>query len=103
MTWSEWLHRAAADDVDAMRGMQVNSSAAVLQAAVEGRGIALARSVMAREDVASGRLVRLFPEISVAATLAYYIVYRPECASLPKVMTFRQWLHSEAQASALDQ
>lgn len=103
MTWSEWLHRAAADNVDAMRGMQVNNSAAVLQAAVEGRGIALARSVMAREDVASGRLVRLFPEISVAATLAYYIVYRPECASLPKVMTFRQWLHSEAQASALDQ
>jgi LysR family glycine cleavage system transcriptional activator len=103
MTWSEWLHRAAADNVDAMRGMQVNNSAAVLQAAVEGRGVALARSVMAREDVTSGRLVRLFPEISVAATLAYYIVYRPECASLPKVMTFRQWLHSEAQASALDQ
>lgn len=98
MTWSEWLHRATADNVDAMRGMQVNNSAAVLQAAAEGRGVALA----AREDVAS-RLVRLFPEISVAATLAYYIVYRPECASLSKVMTFRQWLHSEAQASALEQ
>jgi len=103
MTWSEWLHRADADSVDAMRGMQVNNSAAVLQAAVEGKGVALARSVMAREDIASGRLIRLFPSISVAATLAYYIVYRPECASLPKVMMFRQWLHSEVQESQEDQ
>lgn len=93
MTWGDWLRRAGADTVDATRGMQVNSSAAVLQAAIEGRGVALARSVMAQDDLASGRLVRLFPQISSAATLAYYIVYRPECAALPKVARFRQWLH----------
>ena len=99
MTWAEWLHRVGADNVDAARGMQVNNSAAVLQSATEGHGIALARSVMAREDVASGRLVRLFPQLSVAAALAYYIVYRPESASLPKVVSFRAWLHKEAQTA----
>ena len=98
MTRSESLHRPATDNADAMRGMQVNNSAAVLQAAAEGKGVALARSVMAREDVASGRLVRLFPEISLDATLSYYIVHRPESASLPRVVAFRQWLHAEAQA-----
>jgi len=76
--------------------MKINNSAAVLQAAAEGHGVALARSVMARDDLASGRLVRLFPEISVASELAYYVVYRPECASLPRLTTFRDWLLVEA-------
>ncbi|MEO6291471.1 MAG: LysR substrate-binding domain-containing protein, partial [Burkholderiaceae bacterium] len=68
------------------------------QAAIEGHGVALARSVMARDDLASGRLVRLFPEISFASALAYYVVYRPECATLPRLVAFRDWLLKEATA-----
>ena len=78
------------------RGMQVNNSAAVLQAAIDGYGVALARSVMARDDVAAGRLVRLFPDLGQASELAYYIVYRAECASSPKLQAFREWLMQEA-------
>jgi LysR family glycine cleavage system transcriptional activator len=96
-TWSDWLHRAGAEEIDASRGMQVNNSAAVLQAAVEGHGIALARSVMARDDVASGRLIRLFPSISVASMLSYYIVYPPAMSALPRLLAFKTWLLEEAQ------
>jgi len=95
-TWDAWLRKAGVTDIDATRGMRINNSAAVLQAAIEGHGIALARSVMARDDLASGRLVRLFPEITFASTLAYYVVYRPECASLPRLAAFREWLLKEA-------
>lgn len=99
-TWESWMHNAGLTDITTFRGMKINNSAAVLQAAVEGHGVALARSVMARDDLASGRLVRLFPEISVASELAYYIVYRPECSGLPRLTTFRDWLLAEAaQAS----
>src|SRR5574337_897048 len=84
--------------VAATRGMRINNSAAVLQAAAEGHGIALARSVMARDDLAAGRLVRLFADIAFASSLAYYGVYRPECASLPRLAAFRAWLISEARA-----
>ncbi len=76
--------------------MQINNSAAVLQAAIEGQGVALARSVMAHDDLAAGRLVRLFPDIAFASELAYYIVFRPERAELPKVVAFRDWLKAEA-------
>ena len=95
-TWDEWLQKAGVKDVDTARGMKINNSAAVLQAAFEGHGVALARSVMARDDLATGRLVRLFPEITVPSALAYYIVYRPECASLPRLAAFRDWLLEEA-------
>lgn len=99
-TWSDWLHRAGAGQVDASRGMQVNNSAAVLQAAVDGHGIALARSVMARDDVASGRLVRLFPAIRVGSALAYYIVHPPARGALPRLLAFKAWLLAEAQREA---
>ncbi|ACH83248.1 MULTISPECIES: LysR family transcriptional regulator [Acidithiobacillus] len=95
-TWEAWMKKAGVTDVITQRGMRINNSAAVLQAAIEGHGVALARSVMARDDLASGRLVRLFPDIDFASALAYYVVYRPECASLPKLTTFRDWLLAEA-------
>lgn len=90
-TWPGWLAAAGAPQAGGERGLQINNSAAVLQAAIEGHGVALARSVMAHDDLASGRLLRLFPQISCPSTLAYYVVFRPECADLPRVAAFRQW------------
>lgn len=69
------------------RGMQINNSAAVLQAAIEGH---VARSILTRDDLSSGRLVRLFPDISFALDVAYYAVYWPECAKLPRLAAFRE-------------
>lgn len=76
-----------------------HNSAAVLQAAIDGHGIALARSVMAADDFATGRLVRLFPAISCKSPLDYYVVYRAECSSLPKLSAFRDWLFEEAAST----
>jgi LysR family glycine cleavage system transcriptional activator len=99
-SWGDWLQRAGATKVDATRGLQINNSAAVLQAAIDGHGVALARSVMANDDLAAGRLVRLFPRTKHASELAYYVVYRAECASLPRLVAFREWLVSEVGATA---
>lgn len=97
-TWAAWLQKAGVADVGGARGMEINNSAAVLQAALGGYGIALARSIMARDDLASGRLVRLFGEISFSSPLAYYVVYRAESAGLPKIRSFRDWLMREAES-----
>ncbi|MDY0744668.1 transcriptional regulator GcvA [Paucibacter sp. R3-3] len=94
--WDTWLRAAGVEGSLPGRGMKINNSAAVLQASAEGHGIALARSVMAQEDVQSGRLVRLFPEVSLVSPLAYYVVYRDDCAGLPRVAAFREWLAEEA-------
>jgi LysR family glycine cleavage system transcriptional activator len=96
-TWDAWLEAAGAADVATRRGLRINNSAAVLQAAIDGQGVALARSVMARDDLAAGRLVRLFPAVSLPSALAYYVVYRPESAALPKLLAFRDWLVDEAR------
>ncbi len=91
-TWTAWVEKAGVSCVATARGLQINNSAAVLQAAIDGQGVALARSVMAHDDVAAGRLIRLFPEIKFQSALAYYVVYREECGTLPKLKAFRDWL-----------
>jgi LysR family transcriptional regulator, glycine cleavage system transcriptional activator len=96
-TWAQWFQQAGVTGPRSARGLQINSAAAVLQACIDGQGVALARSVMAQEDLATGRLVRLFPQINMASPMAYYIVYRPECAALPKLSAFRAWLLQEAE------
>ncbi|MGE8064579.1 transcriptional regulator GcvA [Pseudomonas sp. NPDC089569] len=91
-SWATWGQSAGLTGLLTSRGMKINNSAAVLQAAIDGQGVALARSVMARDDVTAGRLVRLFPQIKFESALAYYVVYRHQCASLPKMNAFRNWL-----------
>ena len=95
-SWQAWLRHAGVQGVPTDRGLRINNSAAVLQAAIDGQGVALARSVMAHDDLAAGRLVRLFPQVRLESTLAYYVVYRPECIAQPKVAAFRDWLLREA-------
>jgi LysR family transcriptional regulator, glycine cleavage system transcriptional activator len=98
----DWLGTPLCHRCSSGRGRLVPTEAAqralpaVLQAAIDGHGVALARSVMARDDLVAGRLVRLFPETTFASALAYYVVYRPECGMLPKLVAFRAWLVGEA-------
>jgi LysR family glycine cleavage system transcriptional activator len=94
-TWTTWLEKVGANGVGTTRGMTINNSAAVLQAAVDGHGVALARSVMVHDDLVTGRLIKLFPGISCASPLAYYVIYRAECSGLPKLTAFRDWLLTE--------
>lgn len=97
-TWDTWLHFNQISNKHTERGMKINNSASVLQAAIDGRGVALARSVMAHDDLKTGRLMRLYPEMKCTSVLAYYIVYRDECHTLPKLAAFRDWLIEEARS-----
>lgn len=95
-SWPNWLRSAGVDDLMASRGLRINNSAAVLQAAIDGHGIALARSAMVHDDIQAKRLVRLFPERTSRSPLAYYALYRHKCEALPKLAAFRDWLFAEA-------
>ena len=94
--WRAWLALADVRDIDPERGLVINASAAVAQAALEGRGVALGRSVVVGDDVAAGRLVRLFPAIQCPVNWAYYAVYRQGAEKAEKVEAFLAWLSAEA-------
>lgn len=98
VSWDTWFERICILKKETIRGLKINNSAAVLQSAVDGHGIALARSVMAHDDLTAGRLVRLFPGIKCPSPLAYFIVYKAESSIVTKVSAFRDWLIAEISA-----
>lgn len=96
-TWANWLKKAESTQQSARHNIQINNAAAVLQSAIDGNGIALARSVMVQDDLNAGRLVRLFPKIKFDSPLAYYVVYQSGQTPSTCVQTFREWLFDEVK------
>ncbi|CAO3451751.1 Transcriptional regulator, LysR family [Azospirillum argentinense] len=97
ITWGTWGEAAGIAGLDHARGPRFDDSALLLQVAAEGGGVALARGVLVADDVAAGRLVRLF-DIHLPGNYAYYVVAPPHYFSRPKVKAFRDWLFEEATA-----
>ena len=90
-TWRTWLQRAGSEFADVERGLQINDSAAVMQAAISGSGVALGRSSLVRNDIEAGKLIRPFGEAQ-SCDFAYYIVQREGVEVSPAAEAFKQWL-----------
>ena len=59
--WSDWFKSIGLDLPEPERGPVYNEPSLVLQAAIAGQGVALARGALARPAIEAGHLVRLFP------------------------------------------
>jgi LysR family glycine cleavage system transcriptional activator len=95
--WTMWLAARGVKGVDGSRGPRFNQSSLVIEAAVGGRGVALAKRALAQADIDAGRLASPF-DIATAVDFAYYAVYPKAKGRLPQVKAFVSWLASEAEA-----
>jgi LysR family glycine cleavage system transcriptional activator len=93
--WTQWLQAAGLDAADVAHGPVLNRASMVIDAAINGQGVALSRTTLAAWDLISGRLVCPFTE-SLRISKTYWIVCPKATASLPKIVTFREWLLAEA-------
>ena len=78
-----WLLAAGVEGVDVERGPRFNDAGLVMQTAIAGQGVALGTDILAADDLAAGRLVRLF-EICVPVDFGYYIVYPEGKGEIPR-------------------
>jgi LysR family glycine cleavage system transcriptional activator len=99
--WRMWLRAAGIGDVNPGQGPRFNQSSLVLEAAIAGQGVALAKAQLAEADLRAGRLVRPFGAAQ-PVDFAYYFVSPHNRRALPKVEAFRQWLRREASGAADD-
>lgn len=95
--WPLWFAAAGVEPIDVSRGPQFDQTSMVIDAAVEGQGVALARRVLAARDMIAGRLVRPF-EITLPAPYGYYIACPKSTADRSKIRMFRDWLVAEAES-----
>jgi LysR family glycine cleavage system transcriptional activator len=95
--WTMWLAARGVKGVDGSRGPRFNQSSLVIEAAIGGRGVALAKRALAQADLDAGRLVSPL-QIATAVDFAYYAVYPKAKGRLPQVKAFVGWLSAEAEA-----
>lgn len=95
--WIMWFGAAGFEGRDPARGPGFDDSGLLIQAAIEGLGVALGRSVLVQGDLDAGRLVKPF-DIAIPAESAFYLVYPPDLENAPKIVSFRNWLLAAAGA-----
>jgi LysR family glycine cleavage system transcriptional activator len=93
--WTRWLEAAGVATAELSHGPVLNRASMVIDAAVDGQGIALARTTLAAWDLINGRLVRPLPE-TLRLSKTYWIICPKATSALPKISTFRDWLLAEA-------
>lgn len=83
----------------AIHGPVLNRASMLIDAAVDGHDIALARTTLAAWDLINKRLVRPFA-VALPLAKSYWIVCPKATAALPKLIAFRDWLLAEAGEDA---
>ncbi len=96
--WTMWLAARGVKAVDGTRGPRFNQSSLVIEAAVGGRGVALAKRTLAQADLDAGRLATPLASASTQLDFAYYLVHPKAKGRLKQVRAFSNWLQAEAQA-----
>jgi LysR family transcriptional regulator, glycine cleavage system transcriptional activator len=94
--WSAWFDAAGIAGVKAVHGPILNRASMLIDAAVDGQGVALARTALAAWDLSHKRLVRPF-SIALPLAKSYWIVCPKATANLPKLVAFRDWLLAQAR------
>ncbi len=99
--WSTWMKWFAAAGVSEPKchGPIINRASMLIDAAIDGQGIALARTALAARDLIDGRLIRPV-DVSLRLANAYWIVTPKSGAAVPKIANLRKWLLAEAADDA---
>ncbi len=94
--WPYWLREAGVDVPEGppRPGVRLDSQAHEGNAAIAGQGMAMLTPFFWRNDLADGKLVQPFEQVSTRG-FAYWLVYPESRRSVPKIKRFREWMVEE--------
>jgi DNA-binding transcriptional LysR family regulator len=68
----------------------------MVQAALTGQGLVLARSSLIAESLANGDLIEVLPQYRMDSPMAYWLIVGPRSDLRPEIKAFCEWLQSQA-------
>lgn len=101
LTWPRWLQAHGQTDLSPKRWLYFNYAHQIVQAALAGQGLALARLPLITESLAAGDLVEVLPAYRLDSPLAYWLLVAPRSSQRPEIRAFCAWLQAQAQATRL--
>src|SRR6266699_811280 len=92
MLWKPWFKYAGLECEEPSAGPCFNDHGLILQAAVDGLGVALAPRLLVEDMLKDGRLVRLFAISPFDGEDAIYVVYAKESMHREELAVFVNWI-----------
>ncbi len=89
--WSDWLKLARIEGINANKGTIIDDTNVLIQAAVDGQGVALGSTTFVQDLLDSGKLVKPF-DITLVNEFAYYVVCPEAHLKNSSVQAFKNWL-----------
>jgi DNA-binding transcriptional LysR family regulator len=95
LVWEPWFEAAGIRDLKPAGALHFSHYDQLIQAAINGQGVALGRVPLLREQLRSGALVAPFKR-GIASPRSYYVMRSARSANTSEVDAFIAWLHAEA-------
>nr|WP_315463521.1 LysR substrate-binding domain-containing protein [uncultured Rhodoferax sp.] len=96
LTWRRWLELNQLPRLEPKRWMYFNYAHQIVQAALTGQGIALARMPLVADSLASGDLVEVLPGGRIDTPMAYWLLVGARNSKRPEILAFCDWLLAQA-------
>ena len=93
--WRQWFTKVGLSEFNPPPGPGFSHASLMIQAAIDGMGVALARHSLVADDIRAERLVRLFQE-HVPDYYSNFLVYPPRNKRRHHVRVFQGWLEQTA-------
>lgn len=99
LTWRRWFDEHGFPKLQPKRWLYFNYAYQMVQAALTGQGVVLARLPMVAESLANGDLVEPLPNARMDSPMAYWLIIGPRSAHRPEIKAFCEWLMAQAKAT----
>ncbi|MEO8248914.1 MAG: LysR substrate-binding domain-containing protein [Burkholderiales bacterium] len=96
-SWQRWLELHHPAPFEPRRWLHFNYAHQIVQAALTGQGVALARMALVTDSLASGELVEVLPGSRVDTPYACWLLLPDHSKERPEVIAFRDWLREQAR------
>ncbi|MGM4962113.1 LysR substrate-binding domain-containing protein [Tardiphaga sp. 1201_B9_N1_1] len=94
--WRDWLAEAGQPALRPEASLTFDHFYLTIQAAIDGLGVAMGPTALVADDLAAGRLMTPFPDISLSARS--YFAYLPEARRTdPHIAVFCDWLEQQGR------
>ncbi|MCR6478141.1 LysR substrate-binding domain-containing protein [Variovorax sp. ZS18.2.2] len=96
LTWRRWFEVNGLERAQPKRWLYFNYAYQMVQAALTGQGVVLARSSLIAESLANGDLVEVLPQHRMDSPMSYWLIAGPRNALRPEIKAFWDWLLLQA-------
>ncbi len=100
LSWRRWLDQHGLNKLQPTRWLYFNYAHQMIQAALTGQGVALARTPLVAASLASGELIEPLPKLRIDSPMSYWLIVaqkntRSQLSS--HVQSFVDWVQTEAE------